>query len=175
MPPPVPTVCARSGGAPVITLSPQIVAVGQTPGRQEIAYFLRNPPDVLLIIVDNAPGLSAGQMRVELDIDPSNGVTWNKAIEAWGFCRSGVRMGLVEASLMGGINVGTACDSLTPANNFRSGCTNTQTMLLNQSTTGELWLRKPATAGIWTDAEGIDSSIWQAFGGRSVRFVWRFN
>jgi hypothetical protein len=46
-------------------------------------------------------------------------------------------------------------------------------MLLDRSTTSELWLRKPGFGGIWTDAEGIDSSIWNAFGGRSVRFIWR--
>ena len=111
-------------------------------------------------------------MRVELDIDPFNGVTRGKAVEAWSFCL-GSRAGLVEASMVGGVNVGTACDSLTAANDFRSGCTNTQTMLLNQSTTSELWLRKPGFLGIWHNAEAIDSSIWQAFGGRSVRFIWR--
>jgi len=114
-------------------------------------------------------------MRVELDIDPNNGVTWNKAIEAWGFCRSGSRVGVVEASMVGGINVGAVCADIDSINDFRSGCTNTQTMLLDRSTTSELWLRKPGFWGIWTDAEGIDSSIWNAWGGRSVRFIWRFD
>ena len=168
-------VCARSGGAPVITVSNDIIQVGQTPGRQKIAYFLQNQPDVLLIIVDDAAGLTQDQMRVEIDIDPVNGVDWNKAIEAWGFCRRGSRVNLVEASMIGGINVGTACYTLDPSNDYRSGCTNTQTMLLDRSTTSELWLRKPGFGGVWTDAEGIDSSLWQAFGGRSVRFIWRFD
>ena len=167
-------VCARSGGAPVITLDPSLATVGQQPGRRLIAYKLQNGTDVLLIVVDDAPGLQRIQMRVELDIDPFNNVTSNKAIEAWDFCRSGSRVDLVEASMLGGINVGTACAQLTAANDFRSGCTNTQTMLLNQSTTSELWLRKPGFLGIWGDAEAIDASIWQAFGGRSVRFIWRF-
>ena len=167
-----PHVCATSGGAPVINVASQITTA-QKPGRQLIAYKLQNGKDVLLIVVDDAPGLLPTQMRLTLDIDPFNGVTWNKAIEAWGFCRSGSRVGLVEASVVGGINVGTACSQLAVANNFTSGCTNTQTMLLNQSTTSELWLRKPGTIGIWGDAEAIDSSMWQAFGGRAVRFIWR--
>jgi hypothetical protein len=44
-------------------------------------------------------------------------------------------------------------------------------MLLNQSTTSELWLRKPGFVSIWGAPETIDSSIWQAFGGRSGRFI----
>ena len=168
-------VCARSGGAPVITLPADLIVVGQQPGRRRIAYFLKNKPDTLLIIVDDDPTLGPNEMRVELDIDPVNNVTSNKAIEAWGVCRRGNRVDLVEASMIGGINTGTACRDLTPENDFRSDCTRTQTMLLNSSTTRELWLRKPGFAGIWTDAEAIDSSIWQAFGGRSVRFIWRFN
>lgn len=165
-------ICARSGGAYVKTVDPSLITIAQRPGRQKIAWYLQNGTDVLLIIVDDAPGLQQNQMRVELDIDPFNGVTWNKAIEAWGFCRAGSRVNLVEASMVGGVNVGTACSELTDVNDFRSGCTYTQTMELNQSTTSELWLRKPGVGGIWGDAEAIDSSIWEAFGGRSVRFIW---
>jgi hypothetical protein len=168
-------VCAReAGGTPVITLDANVVTVGQRPGQQLIAYKLLNGSDVLLIIVDDAPGLTPIQMRVALDLDPFNGVTSNKTVEAWGFCRSGSRVAVVEASMLGGFNVGVACASLTPTNGFSSGCTNTQTMLLLQSTTSELWLRKPGfLGGFWYDAEAIDASIWQAFGGRSVRFIWR--
>lgn len=122
----------------MIKLDDQVAVVGQIPGRKRIAYVLQNSSDVMLIIVDDAPGLRQDQMRVELDIDPNNGVTWNKAIEAWGFCRSGSRVNLVEASMVGGINVGAACLSLDSTNDFRSGCTNTQAMLLDRSTTSEL-------------------------------------
>jgi hypothetical protein len=168
-----PQICFRYGSTPVITLDPSLFTTSQTPGRQKIGYLLQNGRDALLILVDDAPGLKRTEMLVELDIDPFSGVEWNKAIEAWGFCRSGSRVGLVEASMLGGINVGTACSQLSETNNWRSGCTTTQTMMLNQSTTSELWLRKPEAFGLWNDAEAIDSSIWQAFGGRSVRFIWR--
>lgn len=172
-------VCARSGGAPVVTIDASTITAAQQPGRRLIAYLVdQNQPagqqDALLVIVDDAPapGLPRTQMRVELDIDPFNGVTWGKAIEAWAFCRRGSRVNVVEASMVGGINVGTACAELTAANDYRSGCTNTQTMLLDQSTTSELWLRKPGLFGIWHDVGALDSSIWQALGGRSVRFIW---
>jgi hypothetical protein len=175
-------VCAQSGGPPVFTINADQIATAQQPGRKLIGMVLLNSAgvqtgDVLLIIVDDAPGLQRIQMRVELDIDPFNGVTSNKAIEAWGFCHSGSRVNSIEATMLSGFNVGTACSQLTPANDFRSGCTITQTMLLDQSTTSELWLRKPGWFfGVgWDDVEGFDSSIWQAFGGRSVRFIWRFN
>jgi putative hemolysin len=167
-------VCARpSGGPAVIALDPSVVTAGRQPGRQLIGYQLKNGTDRLLIIVDDAPTLTPTQMQVELDIDPFNGVTSSKAIEAWSFCRSGSRVDLVEASMLTGFNVGTACAQATAANDFRSGCTNTKTMLLNQSTTSELWLRNEGFPGIWVDAEAIDASMWQAFGGRSLRFVWR--
>jgi hypothetical protein len=167
--------CAQEGRAPVITIPADGIAVGQQPGRHVIGLILKNNRDALLIIVDDDPALQPNQMRVELDIDPFNGVEWNKAIEAWGFCRRGNRVDLVEASMLGGFGEGVVCDKTTRENDFRSGCTRTQTMLLNSSTTSELWLRKPGVFGIWTDAGAIDSSIWRAFGGRSVRFLWRIN
>lgn len=174
---PITQVCDRAGGAPVITFDAGLIAVAQEPGRRKIGYFPKNGKDVLLILVDDAPDLQQNQMRVEIDLDPFNNVTWAKAVEAWGFCRSGSRVNLIEVSLPGGFGIGTTCSprELTPANDFRSGCTQTQSMLLDQTTTNELWLRKPGTFGIWEDVEALDSSIWQAFGGRSVRFVWRYN
>ncbi len=170
-----PRVCGRTSGAPIITIDSMVTEVGQRPGRQLIAYAMKNAGDGVLIIVDDAPGLLPTQMRVEIDIDPFNGVDDAKAIEAWGFCRSGSRVGLVEASKRSVFNEGTICSSLTAANNFRSGCTLTQMMLLDQTTTQELWFRKPGVFGWWTDAEAMDESFWKAFGGRSVRFIWRFD
>ena len=172
---PTTKVCARSGGAPIRTIDDALIVAGQKPGRQLMGMPLQNGVDFLIILVDDAPGLQQNQMRVELDINPDDGVIWNKAIEAWEFCQSGSRVNLVEASMLGGFGVGTICSPLTAANDMRSGCTNTQTMLLNQNTTSELWLRKPEFVGIWHDIEGLDSSIWSAFGGRSVRFIWMAN
>lgn len=162
-------VCARTGGAPVITIPTSFTTVGQKPGKQLIGYLLQNG-DAVQIRVDDAPGLSKNQMRLELDLDPDN-VQWSKAIEAWSFCR-GSRVGVIEASLKGGFGVGVICSPLTPSNDFRSGCTDTQTILLNKSTTRELWLRNRGFFAVWYDAEAIDSSFWDAFGGRSVRFIW---
>jgi hypothetical protein len=172
------SVCARNGILP-ITLGPDIVTVGHTPGRREIAYRLQNNSDVILIIVDDAPGLSPTQMRLEVDIDPVgmtgySGVTAPKIIEAWPSCHTGNRVGEVEGMMKPGIDIGT-CQTLSSANDLRSGCTNTTTLVIDQATTSELWLRKPGILGIWGDAEGIDSSIWQAFGGRSLRFIWRYS
>ena len=74
------------------------------------------------------------------------------------------------------LSIGTpTCQPLTAANNFNSGCTIHQSILVNQSTTSELWLRRQGFLGFWYDAEAIDVSIWKAFGGRSVRFIWRFD
>jgi hypothetical protein len=81
---------------------------------------------------------------------------------------------LVEASIKGDSGVGMIYSYPSAANDFRSGCTTTQTMLLDRSTTDELWLRKAGFLGFWNDAEAIDSSICEAFGGRSVRFIWRY-
>lgn len=167
----IPQVCGRVAGPPLITLNASVISASRLPGQRRIPYQMSNGQDQLLIIVDDAPGLQPHEMRLELDLD-SPRVTNTKAIEAWSFCQRSLA-GRVEASLMGGIDPGVACNPLTEANNYRSGCTSTQSILLNMNTTRELWLRKHNIVGIWYDAEGIDSSIWQAFGGRSVRFIWR--
>jgi hypothetical protein len=54
--------------------------------------------DAVLILVDDADDLQQNQMRVELDVNPFNAVD-SKGIEAWGFCRSGSRVNLVEDTL----------------------------------------------------------------------------
>lgn len=166
--------CTRTDGNRVRTIPSEGVLAGQIPGKQHIMTPLQNG-DFMLIILDDAPGLQQNQMRVEVDINPNNDVTWNKAVEAWGACRSGSqRVDLAEASYTpaGGFGVGVICPPLSAANDFRSSCTTSGTMLINQSTTGELLLRKPGYFGVWYDVEVFDSSIWSAWGGRSVRFVW---
>lgn len=77
-----PQTCIRVGGPPVITLNSGQIAVGQTPGRQLIGWQLQNGWDAVLIVVEDAPGLLRNQMRVEIDIDPVNGVTDEKQLEA---------------------------------------------------------------------------------------------
>jgi len=163
-----PAVCARSPSPPVITLTPSVISVGRTPGQQKIAYQTQSG-DQLLILVDDAPGLSSTQMLVAVDLDPVNGVTGDKAIEAWPFCHTGSNaVGTVKAS-----KTGNACNALSAGNNFISGCTTASpAMMINQGTTSELWLRKQQLLGL-SDVEAIDASIWQAFGGRSLRFIWR--
>jgi len=164
-------VCASSPGAPIITLDPALATVGRRPGRQRIGYQLRSG-DGVLIIVDDAPGLLPTQMLVEVDLDPARGVTKSKRIEARAFCQNSF-VDAVAAGGAGSFGVGVVCNPLTPANNFRSGCTTfTPPMMINQTTTGELWLRREPTPGIWNTAEGIDESIWQVFGGRRLRFIW---
>lgn len=158
-------VCARSG-APIITIDAGTIAVGQRPGRQIIGYQTIVHKESLRIIVDDAPGLQANQIRLEIDIDPFR-TGKNKRIEAWSFCQVSW-VGSVEASMQGGV----LCNPLSETNDFRSGCTNSESMILNQNTTSEIWLRKRDWAAIWHTAEGIDSTIWKAFGGRSVRFIW---
>lgn len=163
-------VCAR-GNTP-ITLDPNLASVGQQPGRQQIGYQLQNR-DGVLILVDDAPGLLRTQMLVEVDIDPSRGVTKSKMIEAWDFCQAGSLVNAVTTGMAGGFGVGVVCNPLTPANDFRSGCTTpTPPMMVNQATTSELWLRKQGTFGNWDAAEAIDQSIWPIFGGRRLRFIW---
>ncbi|MCW5799931.1 MAG: hypothetical protein KIT40_15650 [Nitrospira sp.] len=164
--------CTRTDGNLVRTIPASGITVGQQPGRQTIATPLLNGTDSVLITIDDAPDLQQNQIRVELDLNPDQGVDWNKAIEAWGACRTGSRVALAEASMQGGFGVGVICTPLSDRNDFRSGCTKTQTILLNRNTTGELLLRKPGFAGIWQDVEVFDSSIWAAWGGRSVRFIW---
>jgi hypothetical protein len=156
----------------VITLASSLATVGQTPGRKQVGYKLQNG-DVILIIVDDAPGLLPTQMLVEIDLDPFKGVTKSKMIEAWDFCQSGSVVSSVSSGIGGGFNVGVACDQLSETNDFRSGCTTpTAPMLINQATTSELWLRKQGTFGNWDYAEAIDQSIWQVYGGRHLRFIW---
>jgi hypothetical protein len=123
------------------------------------------------IIVDDAPGLARTQMLVEVDLDPNKGVIKSKRIEAWAFCQA-TFVGAVGADWAG---TGVGCTPLTPANNFRSGCTTfTAPMAINQANTGELWLRREPTPGVWNNAEAIDQSMWPVFGGRRVRFIWFF-
>jgi hypothetical protein len=163
-----PGTCVRAGAPPIITLTPQIIAVGKTIGRQLIAYYLKDGHDVLLIVVDDAPGLVATSMIVSVDIDPVGGVTDSKIINAYHFCHIGPPVASVQVTMGGGINVGVACAPLTAANNFTSGCTvPSPPMTLSQATTGELWLSNGS------EIEGIDASVWAAFGGRKVRFIWR--
>jgi hypothetical protein len=163
--------CARVvGGPPIFTIPSSFFA--RSPGQKIIIFNLPGG-GAIVIIVDDAPGLLPTQMEVEIDIDPASGVTRNKEIEAWGFCKSGPRVGVVEASMLSPIiDVARFCNPARGTNNFRSGCTRTQTMLIDQFTTWELWLRKPGFLGIWSDVQGFDESIWQAFGGRHVRVLW---
>lgn len=165
--------CAR--GYDPITLDPNLATVGQRPGRQHIGYQLQNR-DGLIIIVDDAPGLLRTQMLVEVDLDPSLGPMHSKMIEAWDFCQAGSLVSAVTAGMAGGFGVGVVCSPLTPANNFRSGCTTPDPpMMINQATTSELWLRKQGTFGNWDAAEAIDQSIWPIFGGRRLRFIWFYS
>ena len=167
-----PRVCAGSGGAPVITLDPNSLTAGQLPGRRQIAYRLQNG-DGVTILVDDAPGLPRTSMLVEVDFDAFKGVGRSKMIEAWASCpQPGSPVSFVTSGILGGV----ACAPLTPANNFRSGCTNPDPpMLINQATTSELWLRKQGSLGNWDHIEGIDQSIWPVFGGRRLRFIWFFD
>lgn len=169
-------VCARTGGAPVISLGPSLATVGQTPGRQMIGYQTLNGNGIL-IIVDDAPGLLRTQMLVEVDLDPVRGASRSKMIEAWDFCQAGSAVNAVTAGMAGGFDLGVVCSPLTPANNFRSGCTTpTPAMLINQATTSELWLlTRREFLGIdagWDYVEAIDQSMWPVFGGRRLRFIW---
>ncbi|MCY1035310.1 hypothetical protein OV207_27940 [Corallococcus sp. BB11-1] len=163
-------VCARGGAAPMISLDANHMRTGQSPGRKLMGYKLRVHQEALLILVDDAPDLQPNQIRLEVDLD-ADGARRGKAIEAWSFCQ-GSRTGLIETSMQGGFGVGVICNPISPANNFRSGCTNTQSMVIQQDTTSELWLRRRDWAGVWHYAEGIDSTLWKAFGGRSLRFIW---
>ena len=157
-------------------MSPDQIAGAQQPGRKLIAYGIPNTSDYLLIIVDDAPNLLKTQMTVSMDIDPANGVTWAKSVEIWGDCKTN-RWGTSVASMGTNVDVGWDCNAVDSSNDWRSGCTVPgKTILLQKNMyTTELWLRKPAFLGAWVDADVIDSTFWDAFGGRSVRFLWRFN
>ncbi len=171
-----PQTCVTTNNPPMITLGPNIINLGKTIGRQKIAYYLMNNIDVVEIVVDDWPGLLATQMLVSVDIDPVSGVVFDKAIDAWPFCHLGSQpLSTVTASRNPAAPV---CNPLTDSDNLVSGCTTTSPpMMLDQSTTGELVLRKflipIQSPPIWIPVEAIDASIWQAFGGRAVRFIWR--
>ena len=172
-------VCGTASGPAVIAFSPATIAVAQNPGRQLIG--LQATPDgrnALLIIVDDAPGLPYSSVDVELDIDPQF-VAWNKALEFWTAC-GGSRINWIEAWSLGGFGVGVACLPVVAANNFRSDCTLPgKTRIFRNSPWGrgitEFWFRKRGWWGVLDNAFVIDSSFWNAFGGRSVRFIWRFD
>ncbi len=171
-------ICGTASGV-VIALSPAVIAVAQRPGRQLIG--LQATPDghnALSIVVDDAPGLPYSSVDVELDIDPTFGVS-NKSLEFWTACR-GSLVNWIEAWPLGGFGVGVACLPVTANNNFRSGCTQSgKTRIFRNSPWGrgitEFWFRKPGWWGAMNDAFVIESSFWNAFGGRSVRFIWRFD
>lgn len=167
--------CSK-GSTHVTTLDAATIAVAQTPGRKQIGWRFPTSNDALLVLVDDAPGLPKDQILISMDIDPIQGVTWSKSVEAWGDCKTG-RAGVSVASLQPGINVNRDCARLTDANDFRSGCTSAGATITLSRASGatELWFRKPAFLGVWVDAEVMDSTFWYAFGGRSVRFIWRIN
>jgi hypothetical protein len=169
-------VCGNASGAPEVVLTPAQIAVAQRPGRQLIG--LVSGSNGLLIVVDDAPGLPYSSVDVELDIDPTFGVS-QKALEFWTACR-GSRANWIEAWPLGGFGVGVVCAPLSATNNFRSGCTQSgKTRIVRNSPWGrgitEFWFRKPGWFGALYDAFVIDASFWSAFGGRSVRFIWRFD
>lgn len=168
-------ICGNASGV-VIALTPAQIAVAQRPGRQLIG--LASGQNGLLIVVDDAPGLPYSSVDVELDIDPTFGVS-HKALEFWTACR-GSLVHWIEAWPLGGFGVGVICLPVTANNNFRSGCTQSgKTRIFRNSPWGqgitEFWFRKPGWWGALNDAFVIDYSFWSAFGGRSVRFIWRFD
>jgi hypothetical protein len=127
---------------------------------------------VLFIIKDDDPSLTSNEMRVEIDIDPTSDVTWSKQIETWTFCR-GSRSAVIQVDMIPTpFGTGIACSNPGPGNDFRSGCTTTQVMLLTRQDMDEMWFRKPWVFGFWVDAGLIDQTIWAAFGGKSVRVLW---
>lgn len=173
---PIGSSCQRSETAPtLITLDASIIDIGQRPGKQRIAYQAKNG-DGILIVVEDAPGLPRTKMRVEVDLDPTSrprqpgGVTWAKSVQAWQICPAARLRTIYSVKLEQDF---LSCD--IDANTERSGCTATQTMVIDQVNVQELWLRKPVEFGNWVNVEAIDASIWKAFGGRSVRFVWLFD
>ena len=164
----VPGACVVANLAvPVITLDQSVITVGQTPGHKEIGYQLKNGKGILLL-VDDAPGLLATQMRIATDLDPVKGATSDKRIESWPACHTGnTPTARVSVTLAPGTNVSTDCAPLSAANNFTSGCTLTQAAVqIDQSTSA--WLSID-------EEEYIDESAWKAFGGRSLRFIWITN
>jgi hypothetical protein len=171
-------VCGNAPGPTVISLSPTQIAVAQRPGRQFIGMVLTpGGRDGLLVIVDDAPGLPSTSVRVELDIDASRGVA-KKLLEFWSACRTTL-VSTIQPTMLGGFGVGVICSPLSATNNFRSGCTVPGTITLNRldprfPRITEFWFRKQCGwFGLtWCDAGVMDATFWQAFGGRSVRFIW---
>lgn len=148
---------------PIITLDASIVSVGRTPGLRQIGYQLRNGKGILLIVED-APDLVATQIRIATDLDPVAGATLEKRVEGWRACHIGAATARVSALLPAVTNIGSSCASPAASNGFRSGCTAvTASAVIDQSSTDWLSIN---------EEEYIDSSIWQAFGGRSLRFIW---
>lgn len=156
--------CVLANSAvPTISLDASVISVGRTPGLRQIGYQLRNGKGILLLVED-APDLVATQIRVATDLDPVAGATLDKKIEGWRACHIGAPTATVSASLPAGTNIGASCASPAPSNGFRSGCTAfTAAVVIDQSSTDWLSIN---------EEEYIDSSIWQAFGGRSLRFIW---
>ena len=164
--------CPRAASPPVITFDAGTITVAQRPGRQLIAYALLNGTDGVQLIVDDAPGLPRTSMLVEVDLDP-NTVRNSKMIEAWNFCHRSMASFVTSGIIAGNFGEGLICSPVSAGNDYRSGCTSPNPpMRLDQATTNELWLRKQGVFGNWDYAEVIDQSIWLAFGGRRVRFLW---
>jgi hypothetical protein len=164
-------VCASN--LPVTPITSESIDAAQAPGRVLVAWMLNNQRDAILTIVDDAADLGPDQLRLELDIDP-NAVAGNKVVEARAFCH-GPRVAMIESSLLPtAVGAGVIIPPLSAANDFRSGLTRSQTMLINRASTAELLIRRTEFLGIWWDTEVMDARFWQAFGGRSVRFIWRF-
>ena len=172
--------CGTASGPPVITISPATIATAQRPGRQFIGMALTpggRDRDGLVVVVDDAPGLPSSSVRVNLEIDPTRGVA-NKMLEFWSPCRTNL-VRTIQATMLGGFGVGVICSSPFGTNNFSSGCTNTETITIDRLDRRflpitEFWFRKQCGVfgWAWCDAGVMDSSFWQAFGGRSVRFIW---
>jgi hypothetical protein len=171
-------VCGTASGPLPISLSPTQIAVAQRPGRQFIGMVLTpGGRDGLLVIVDDAPGLPFTSVRVELDIDTSRGVA-KKLLEFWSICRTTL-VSTIQPTMLGGFGVGVICSPLSASNNFRSGCTVPGSITISRldprfPRITEFWFRKQCGwFGLtWCDAGVMDATFWQAFGGRSVRFIW---
>jgi hypothetical protein len=178
-PPPAPTpepvydwVCG--GLPPTFHFGADIVSVAQQPGQKRIA-FTPNAWDAILIIVEDAASagmtLTPNEIGIEIDFDPFSTSRWNKAIESRRNCGS-LRIGVIEAQ-MAPLSGGVICDPVWGSDDMRYGCTEPQRMVLHRGVDYELWLRKPGFLGIWVDVAMLDPSIWDAFAGRFVRFIWR--
>lgn len=172
-------VCGNAPGPTPITISPATIAVAQRPGRQFIGMVLTpGGRDGVLVIVDDAPGLPFTSVNVILDIDPTRGVA-NKMLEFWSACRTSLVSSVQATLLQSGLGVGLICSSPFSNNSFSSGCTNPGMIMISRLSRfvpkiSEFWFRKQCGVfGLaWCDAGVMDASFWQAFGGRTVRFIW---